>query len=217
MAVFKTRRLEGDHAARTSLRAGMCGDRTDDELIAMIAAGESAAFETLYNRYAAIVYQTVLRVVQDGALAEDLVQEVFWRVWRRSNCFARERGQVAPWLRTVARNVSVDELRRMRAQPVLVRAEVEQSHILQLPDDQADVVASTRQREQRRMIASALQQLPVEQRRVIELNYFGGRSYKEIAAALNHPLGTVKTRARRGLQKLKQALAMEGPQASLSL
>jgi len=67
------------------------------------------------------------------------------------------------------------------------------------------------------MIVAALQQLPFEQRQVIALNYFGGRSHQEIAAALNHPLGTVKTRARRGLQKLKRALAMEGPRASLSL
>ena len=67
------------------------------------------------------------------------------------------------------------------------------------------------------MIVAALQQLPFEQRQVIELNYFGGRTYKEIAGALNHPLGTVKTRARRGLQKLKQALAAEGPPASASL
>ena len=217
MAIFKTRRLDGDHAAKTSLRAGMCDDRTDDELIAMIAVGESAAFETLYNRYAAIVYQTVLRIVHDQALAEDLVQEVFWRVWRRSTRFAGEGGQVAPWLRTVARNVSVDELRRMRARPVLFHAELEQSGMLQLPDDQADVVDSTMKREQRQMIVLALQQLPVEQRRVIELNYFGDRSYKEIAAALNYPIGTVKTRARRGLQKLKQALAMEDPRASQSL
>jgi RNA polymerase sigma-70 factor, ECF subfamily len=217
MAVFKTHRFEGDHAARISPQAGIYDDRTDDELIAMIAAGEGAAFETLYNRYAANVYQTVLRIVQDRALAEDLVQEVFWRVWRRSARFAQERGQVAPWLRTVARNVSVDELRRMRTRPVLVRAEVEQSRMLQLADDQADVVASTMKREQRGTIVSALQQLPVEQRQVIELNYFGGRTYKEIAAALNRPLGTVKTRARLGLRKLKQALAMESPRTSLSL
>src|SRR5215470_866082 len=101
MAIYKTRRLEGDHVASTSLRAGICDDRTDDELIDMIAAGETAAFETLYHRYVANVYQTVLRVVRDRALAEDLVQEVFCRVWRRSACFAHERGQVAQWLRTV--------------------------------------------------------------------------------------------------------------------
>ena len=217
MVVFKTRRLEGDHAARTSLRAGMCDDRTDDELIAMIAAGESAAFETLYSRYAPNVYQTVLRVVQDRALAEDLVQEVFWRVWQRSTGFAGERGQVARWLRVVARNVGVDELRRMRARPVLVRAEVEQARLLQLPDDQADVVVSTMNREQSRMLASALQQLPAEQRQVLELSYFGGRTYKEISTTLNRPLGTVKTRTRRGLRKLKQALATEeGQRASSS-
>src|SRR4029453_5063916 len=182
MAGFKTRHIDGDHAAGTR------DDRTDGELIAMIAAGESAAFETLYHRYAANVYQTVLRVVQDRALAEDLVQEVFWRVWRRSTCFASERGQVASWLRAMAHNVSIDELRRMRARPVLIGAELEQSRMLQLSDDQADVVASTMRREQRRLIASALQQLPVEQRQVIELNYLGGHTYKEIATTLNSPI-----------------------------
>jgi RNA polymerase sigma-70 factor (ECF subfamily) len=100
--------------------------------------------------YVANIYQTVLRIIRDQALAEDLVQEVFWRVWRRSTHFVGERGQVASWLRTVARNVSIDELRRMRVRPVLVRTEVEQSRLLQLPGDQADVVAATMQREQRR-------------------------------------------------------------------
>jgi RNA polymerase sigma-70 factor, ECF subfamily len=217
MAMYKNHHLNGDDVATVRPRAGAYEDRTDNELMALISAGESAAFDTLYNRYAANVYQTVLRVVEDRALAEDLVQEVFWRVWRRSSRFAAERGQVASWLRAMARNVGVDELRRLRAGPVLIRAEVEQSRMRELADDQADVVASTIKREQRRMIVSALQQLPIEQRQVIELNYFGGRTYKEIAAALNHPIGTVKTRMRRGLQKLKQALAAEGPRASLSL
>src|SRR5262245_38693713 len=217
MAMYKNQHLNGDHVATVRPRAGAYEDRTDNELIANISAGESAAFETLYNRYAANVYQTVLRIVQDQALAEDLVQDVFWRVWQRSSRFAHGRGQVASWLYAVARNMSVDELRRMRARPALVRAEIEQSRTLQLPDDQADVVNSTIQREQRYLIASALQQLPFEQRQVIELNYFGGCSYHEIAAALNHPLGTVKTRARLGLKKLKLALAMEGSQVSLTL
>jgi RNA polymerase sigma-70 factor (ECF subfamily) len=217
MAAFKTSRVEGDRAAGTSLRAEMCDDRTDDVLIAQIAAGESAAFETLYSRYAPNVYQTVLRVVQDRALAEDLVQEVFWRVWRRSSRFAGNCGQVAPWLRVVARNVGVDELRRLRAGSVLIRPEVELSRMCELADDQADVAASVIKQEQRHLIVAALQQLPFEQRQVIELNYFGDRSYKEIATTLNYPIGTVKTRAWRGLRKLRQALEIEGPRASLSL
>jgi RNA polymerase sigma-70 factor (ECF subfamily) len=143
---------------------------------------------------------------QDRALAEDLVQEVFWRVWRRSSRFAAERGQVASWLRAVARNVGIDELRRLRAGPILIRTEVEHSRLRELVDDQADVAASAIKQEQRHLIVSALQHLPIEQRQVIELSYFDGRTYKEIAAALNHPLGTVKTRARLGLRKLKQAL-----------
>src|SRR5262245_30154084 len=97
----------------------------------------------LYKRYAASVYQTVLCVVQDRALAEDLVQEVFWRVWRRSTRFAAERGQVLlAWLRAVARNVGVDELRRLRAGPVLIRTEVGHSRMRELADDQVDVAAS---------------------------------------------------------------------------
>jgi RNA polymerase sigma-70 factor (ECF subfamily) len=217
MAMFNNRRLTGDRVATVQPRAGTYDDRTDNELMTMISAGESEAFEMLYSRYAANIYQTVLRVVEDRALAEDLVQEVFWRVWRRSSRFAAERGQVASWLRAMARNVGVDELRRLRAGPVLIRAAVEQSRMRELADDQADVVASAIKQEQRHLIVSALQQLPIEQRQVIELSYFGGRTYKEIAAALNRPLGTVKTRARLGLRKLKQALGMNGLRASLSL
>jgi RNA polymerase sigma-70 factor, ECF subfamily len=217
MAMFNNRRLTGDRVATVQPRAGMYDDRTDNELMTMISAGESEAFEMLYSRYAANIYQTMLRVVEDRALAEDLVQEVFWRVWRRSSLFAAERGQVASWLRAMARNVGVDELRRLRAGPVLIRAEGEHSRMRELADDQVDVVAAAIKQEQRHLIVSALQQLPIEQRQVIELSYFGGRTYKEIAAALNHPLGTVKTRARRGLLKLKQALAPEGSPASLSL
>lgn len=217
MAMYKNHHLNGDHTAAVQPQAGAYEDRTDNELMALISAGESEALEVLYKRYAASVYQTVLHVVQERALAEDLVQEVFWRVWRRSRRFAAERGQVAAWLRAVARNVGVDELRRLRAGPVLIRTEVEHSRMRELADDQTDVAASAIKHEQRHMIISALQQLPYEQRQVIELNYFGGRSYQEIATVLNHPLGTVKTRARRGLRKLKQALAMEGPSASLAL
>jgi RNA polymerase sigma-70 factor, ECF subfamily len=213
MTTHKNHRRTGDHAVAIRPRAATYEDRTDAELMAMISAGESEALELLYKRYAANVYQTVLRVVQDAALAEDLVQEVFWRVWRRSAHFAAKRGQVAPWLRTLARNLGIDELRRLRARPALIRADMEQSCLRELADDQADLLGALIKQEQRHRIVTALQQLPFEQRQVIELNYFGGRSYQEIATALNHPLGTVKTRARRGLQKLKQAFAGERARA----
>lgn len=217
MSMYRNHLLNGDQVATIRPRAGTYEDRTDAELMAMSSAGESEALELLYKRYAAKVYQTLLRVVQDRALAEDLVQDLFWRVWRRSNRFAAWRGQVAPWLRAVARNVSIDELGRLRARPALIRAELEQSRMCELADDQADLLGAVIKQEQRHRIATALQQLPFEQRQVIELNSFGGRSYQEIASALNHPLGTVKTRARRGLRKLKQTLIAEGPPASLSL
>jgi len=216
MAMDKNHHLNGDHVATVRPRADAYEERTDNQLMALISAGESEALEMLYKRYAASVYQIVLCVVQDRALAEDLVQDVFWRVWRRSTRFAAERGQAAAWLRAVARNLAVDELRRLRAGPVLIRTEVEHARMRELADDQADVAAAAIKQEQRHLIVAALQQLPFEQRQVLELNYFGGRSYQEIAVALNQALGTVKTRARRGLQKLKQALTAEGSPASLA-
>jgi RNA polymerase sigma-70 factor (ECF subfamily) len=157
MDVYKPCAREGDHAATTPPRAGLCEDRQDDELITMIAAGQCAAFETLYHRYAAFVYQMVMRIVQDRALADDLVQEVFLRIWRRSTSFAGERGHVVPWLCAMSHNVSVDELRRIRARPILVRGAAEHARIRLLPDDTADVLDCAMQQEQRRMLVVALQ------------------------------------------------------------
>jgi len=129
MAMDKNHHLNGDHVATVRPRADAYEERTDNQLMALISAGESAALEMLYKRYAASVYQTVLCVVQDRALAEDLVQDVFWRVWRRSTRFATQRGLAVAWLRAVARNLAVDELRRLRAGPVLIRTEVEHSRM----------------------------------------------------------------------------------------
>lgn len=186
----------------------------DLDLIAAIAAGDSAALEALYDRYSAVVYRLALRIVKDQELAADIVQEVFWRVWRRSGSFERDRGRVAQWLFGVAHNLCIDELRRQRSRPVSVYEDVEHPLIQLLPDDRADVVGAALETERRELIASALQHLPTEQRQAIELAYFGGLSHQEIATRLNRPLGTIKTRVRLGLHKLRSVLSTNGLRSS---
>lgn len=187
-------------------------DQDDLALIAAIAQGDSQALEALYDRYAAVIYRMALRIVKNQELAEDVVQEVFWRVWRRSGSFERERGRVAQWLFGVAHNLCIDELRRMRSRPISVYEDTEHPLIQQLPDERTDVAGEVWHAEQRRVIADVLDQLPETQRQAIELAYFGGLSHQEIATRLNRPLGTVKTRVRLGLHKLKSLLSARGLQ-----
>lgn len=184
----------------------------DLELIAGISAGNSQALEQLYDRYAAVVYRLALRMLKNPEMAEDLVQEVFWRVWRRSGGFERERGRVAQWLFGIAHNLCIDELRRLRARPTPVYEDVDHPIIQYLVDEQMDVPAAAWASEQRRAITEALLELPQAQRQAIALAYFGGMSHQEIATRLNRPLGTIKTRVRLGLQKLSGLLEARGLQ-----
>lgn len=187
----------------------------DLALIAAIAAGDSQALEVLYDRYAPVVYRLALRILKSPETAEDLVQEVFWRVWRRSGSFERERGRVAQWLFGIAHNLCIDELRRLRSRPTPVYEDVDHPIIQHLVDEQMDVPAAAWATEQRRVIAEALHELPQAQRQAIELAYFSGMSHQEIATKLGRPLGTIKTRVRLGLQKLGGLLAARGLQSSL--
>ena len=201
---------------QTSAAARQPSQAPDDlALIAAIAAGDSQALEVLYDRYAPVVYRLALRMLKSPETAEDLVQEVFWRVWRRSGSFERERGRVAQWLFGIAHNLCIDELRRLRSRPTPVYEDVDHPIIQQLVDEQMDVPAAAWATEQRRVISEALHELPQAQRQAIELAYFGGMSHQEIATKLGRPLGTIKTRVRLGLQKLSGLLAARGLQSSL--
>ncbi len=188
-------------------------DTPDDHvLIEAIAQGDSSALETLYDRYSSVIYRMALRMLKHRELAEEVVQEVFWRVWRRSASFDIERGRVAPWLFGIAHNLCIDELRRMRARPTQVYEDIDHPVIQQLADDQIDVPEAAWAFEQRRVIRDALEHLPDTQREAVELAYFGGLSHQEIATKLNRPLGTIKTRVRLGLQKLGALLTARGLQ-----
>ncbi len=184
---------------------------TDETLMLAIAARDEVAFSVLYDRYVDLVYSTVARMLgRDSALAEDVAQEIFVRLWQRPETFVAERGRFLSWLMSVTRNRAVDEL---RARGRRWRRETgsgpgPDEPINQVPADDADDPLATAQlREEQRLVRTALRDLPADQRRALNLAYFGGLTQLEIAAELHEPLGTVKTRIRLGMLKLRRALA----------
>lgn len=176
----------------------------DEELIESVAEGNRRAFEQLYDRYAPLVFGLALKMLGNREVAEEAVQEIFWRVWQRAKSFERGRS-FAPWLFGIAHNYCIDELRRRRARPQPVY-EDDEHPVLSSIADEGDVSEAALQGEQRRIVINALRELPREQREALELAYFGGLTQQEIATRLGNPLGTIKTRMRLGLQKLRQIL-----------
>ena len=170
---------------------------SDGELIARVGSGDRGAFETLYQRYARPVFGLALRRLGDRGRAEDAVQETFASVWRAARSYKPERGPGAPWLYAVARNAIVDNGRARREPPV---DGVEEKAGDETPADRAEAgwVAWR--------VHHALAALPENERVVLELAYWGGRSQSEVADLLGIPLGTVKTRTRTGLARLADML-----------
>lgn len=182
-------------------------DRSDDaQLLAQAARGDPRALELLYGRYAPAVTGLVLRITGDSAAAEDIVQETFWRAWRGAATFRPERGGVPGWLFGIARNLAIDLWRQRQARPPTAPADPGGLALDQLADPDADVVEATWASDRHAQVRAALSALPEAQRRVIELAYFKGLTRQEIATATGEPLGTVHTRARLALQKLREAL-----------
>ena len=184
------------------------GKIADTALLSAIAAGDDLAFEQLYDRYSAMVFRVAFRILKNRELAEEMVQEAFWRVWRRSASFERERGSVAQWLFGITHNLCIDELRRMRARPNTVADD--NLAINRVIDDQIDIPGSAIASERHDVLRSALEILPESQREAVEMMYLNGLSQQEIANRLNRPLGTIKTRVRLGLQKLHTIMTARG-------
>jgi RNA polymerase sigma-70 factor (ECF subfamily) len=179
---------------------------SDAGLMAELGEGHVEALERLYDRYSSLVFSVALRVLTDRPLAEDVTQEVFLRLWRRPWSYDPERGRFRSWLMSVTRNRSIDERRR-----VVRRLRLEEREDERRPDPPAtgrfhDPQLETVLAEERRAVRDAMTRLPPPQREVIELAYFGGLTQVEIAAQTGEPLGTVKTRVRLGIQKLRAAL-----------
>jgi RNA polymerase sigma-70 factor (ECF subfamily) len=191
-------------------RADLSDASDDATLVRAIAAGDNRALEALYDRHGTMIFRVAMRILKNRELAEEVVQEVFWRVWRRSDSFESQRGRVTQWLFGITHNLCIDELRRMRSRPNPIYEQVDNPLIRQLADQHTDVPASAWASEQRRLLSEVLGGLPSAQREAVELMYFAGLTHQEIATKLDRPLGTVKTRVRLGLQKLNYLLAARG-------
>jgi RNA polymerase sigma-70 factor (ECF subfamily) len=187
-------------------RAGWAEDRqADEDAIRRVARGDTGALAELYDRHARGVYSLALRIVEDQAEAEDVVQEVFSQAWTQASRHDTSRGAVGAWLMMMARSRAIDRVRSRRARPDLPIADDRVFHTLPdpgLPQDLALLV-----REQADRLRAALATLPLLQRIALELAYFEGLTQSEIAERLEQPLGTVKTRMRLALIKLREAFA----------
>ncbi|MFF2073484.1 sigma-70 family RNA polymerase sigma factor [Kitasatospora sp. NPDC058162] len=172
-------------------------------LTARTARGDERAFEQLHAATAGTVLGLVLRVLRDRAQAEEVVQEVFWQVWREAPRYRPERGEVLPWMLTVAHHRAVDRVRSARAAAERDRAAALRGYTPEY-DQVADQVEGELEREsERELVRYALSALTELQRECLLLVYFGGRTHTQAAAALGAPLGTVKTRIRDALGRLR--------------
>ncbi len=172
-------------------------------LIASVADGNEAALASLYDATSPRVYGLVLRIVGDRDLAQEVTLDVYHQAWREARRFATERGSPETWLLTIARSRAIDRLRSVEPRR---RREVAFADSFD-PAGPADEPAVSGEREEdRRQVRSAIAQLPQEQRRAIELAFFQGFTHREISERLGEPLGTVKTRVRLGMLKLRTLL-----------
>jgi RNA polymerase sigma-70 factor (ECF subfamily) len=180
--------------------------RTDLELLERIRAGDPAALDVLYGRYATAVYALVWRVLQNTEEAEDVALDVFWQIWRQAGRYDPSRGAPPAWIFTVARSRAIDRLRaRHRREDRTVSFDDPGTNLDPLDEEAApDQVASFRQT--RDAVREAMRSLSPVQREAIELAFFKGLTHVEIARRLRQPLGTVKTRIRQGLIRLRKKL-----------
>jgi len=175
---------------------------SDVELLAAIARQDETALAELYDRYRVILFGLLIRILTSREEAEDVLQEVFLQVWRRAGDFDEKRGRPFTWLVTLARSRGIDRLRSLAAKQRVAIAGAREPG-----EEVSDAVADAFASEQRTLVTKALAQLPEEQKGPLILAYFDGLTQSEIAAKLGAPLGTVKTRMRTGLMKLREVLS----------
>lgn len=197
--------LSGDGSS-ASEGVGSEAAPADDELMAGLVEGDIAALEQLYDRYVTLVFSVGLRVLHDRQLAEDVAQEVFLRLWRRPQSYDPARGRFLSWLMSVTRNRAIDERRRLNRRAQAEDPSDDSDGQLPGGDRLEDPQLAVHLGELRQAIRRALARLPAAQREVIQLAYFGGLTQTEIAERTDTPLGTVKTRVRLAMRKLREAL-----------
>jgi len=181
---------------------------SDESLMAQIARGQQAALSELYDRYSRLVFGLAQHATGDPGSAEEITQDVFVRAWERAGQYRPEQGTVRTWLASIARHRSIDQLRRQGA-----RAEAQSVSWDEAEEGPSSMVAGSNTQLEaelamlRSEVRAAIAQLPEEQKQALALAYFRGHTQDEIAVALGVPLGTVKTRIRLAMDKLRVALA----------
>jgi RNA polymerase sigma-70 factor, ECF subfamily len=174
-------------------------------------SGDERALGELYDRWFPIVSGLINRMLKSADDAEDVVEEVFWQAWRKADRYTPERGSVQTWLLTIARTRALDRLRatrRLREESIDDTTSVaENAASAAAPASASNPLLDVELAERRRLVLAALADLPHEQREAIELGYFGGLSQSEIADEIGQPLGTIKTRMRLALMKLRDRLS----------
>jgi RNA polymerase sigma-70 factor (ECF subfamily) len=172
---------------------------TDIELMQRIAQADQAALSTLYQRYGSIIYSLALRVLQNTGLAEEVTQDVFLEVWNRPQIWDPNKGRLSSWMLTICRYTAIDRLRKDQRRPETSMTPLEDlAELLSTISTTDDALWQDGQ-----MLRTFMSQLPTEQAEVIEMAFFQGLTHSELAETLHLPLGTIKTRVRLGLKKLR--------------
>ena len=173
----------------------------DQQLIDQVKKGDKTAFKEIYSRFSQVTYNLALRILKDKEDAEEVVQEIFLQIWNKAYSYDADRGAVSTWVVNIARSRSIDKLRSLgyRNKNVEIDEEKVNSNV--------DLSRTIEDRdESKQVIRQALDSLPEKQRVAIELVYFGGLTHTEAADELEEPVGTIKTRIRLGVMKLKDKI-----------
>ncbi|HKO97216.1 MAG TPA: sigma-70 family RNA polymerase sigma factor [Pyrinomonadaceae bacterium] len=177
---------------------------SDVELLHAVARGDEVALARLYDQYRVILFGLLLRILNSREEAEDVLQDVFIQVWRRARDFDEKRGKPFTWLVTLTRSRAIDRLRLLGA-----RNRLAESASKNKSDEVSDALSDTIRSGQRELVKKALDELPTEQKEALVLAYYDGLTQSEIASQLGTPLGTVKTRMRSGMNKLRGLLGSQ--------
>jgi RNA polymerase sigma-70 factor, ECF subfamily len=175
----------------------------DEEVMQLLQAGDAQAFEVIYDRHGGAAFSLAYRIVGHASGAEDVTQEAFISIWRSRLRYEPTRGSVRTWVLGIVHNRAIDGLRR---NTVHERRRVSMEGIEERREAAERTEVEAARREEARAVRKAIDSLPEEQRRAIELAYFGGFSHSEIAELLEMPVGTVKGRMRLALEKLRRQL-----------
>lgn len=193
---------------RAQSYSGVNGSNAEDvALMRRIVEADETALGALYDRWVRSLYSLVLHLLKDPDEAEDVVEETFWQAWRKADSYEPSKGAVSTWLLTIGRRKALDRLRaKKRSREEFMSSD--RAVFADLPSSDPDPATDVERSELRERVRAALNELPDEQREALELGYFSGMSQSEIAEATGEPLGTVKTRMRLAMQKLREPLSM---------